>query len=75
MGEVTVQPAWAKGLSERQMEAVLYVGEHGQITNREYRVLVGTLDVTAYRDLKALCEKGLLVQHGKGRGAYYALAG
>ena len=75
MEEVIVQPAWAKGLSERQMEAVLYVGEHGQITNREYRVLVGTLDVTAYRDFKALCEKGLLVRHGKGRGAYYALAG
>lgn len=75
MEETLVRPAWAEGLHERQVEAVLYVGEHGRITNREYRVLVGTLDVTAYRDLKDLCEKGLLARHGKGRGAYYALAG
>ena len=30
-------------------------------------------DVTAYRDLKDLCEKGLLVRRGRGRGTYYAL--
>lgn len=75
MEETLVRAAWAEGLHERQVEAVLYVGEHGRITNREYRVLVGTLDVTAYRDLKDLCEKGLLARHGKGRGTYYALAG
>jgi predicted HTH transcriptional regulator len=74
MEEVTIRPAWAKGLSERQMEAVLYVGEHGRITAREHCALVGISDVTAYRDLKDLCEKELLVRHGKGRGTYYALA-
>jgi ATP-dependent DNA helicase RecG len=74
MEEVTIRPAWAKGLSERQMEAVLYVGEHGRITAREHCALVGISDVTAYRDLKDLCEKELLVRHGKGRGTYYVLA-
>ena len=70
-----VRPAWAEGLNERQVEAVLYAGEHGRITAGEYRALVGISDVTAYRGLKNLCEKGLLVRHGKGRGTYYALAG
>lgn len=73
MDEVTVRPAWAKGLSERQVEAVLYAGKYGQITTAEYRDLVGVSDVTAYRDLKDLCKKGLLVRHGKGRGTYYTL--
>ena len=51
MEEVTVQPAWAEGSNERQVEAMLYVGEHGRITTAEYRDLVGVSDVTAYRDL------------------------
>jgi DeoR/GlpR family transcriptional regulator of sugar metabolism len=54
---------------------MLYAGEHGRITAREYSALAGVSDVTVYRDLKDLCEKGLLVRHGKGRGTYYALAG
>jgi len=27
LAEVSIRPAWAKGLNERQVEAVLYVGE------------------------------------------------
>lgn len=34
MTEAGELPAWAEGLNERQVEAVLYVGEHGRITNR-----------------------------------------
>ncbi len=75
MEEVNKRPAWAEGLNERQVEAVLYVGEHGRVTTGEYRTLVGVADVTAYRDLKGLFDRGLLVRHGKGRGAYYTLAG
>lgn len=75
MEEVAARPAWAEGLNERQVEAVLYVGEHGRITAGEYQALVGVSDVTAYRDLKDLCDKGLLVRHGKGRGTCYYLGG
>lgn len=75
MEEGTVRPTWAEGLHERQVEAMLSAGEHGRITAGEYRALAGVADVTAYRDLKDLCEKGLLVRHGKGRGTYYVLAG
>ena len=53
--------------------AVLCVGEHGRITTGEYRTLVSVADVTAYRDLKDLSDRGLLIRQGKGRGAYYTL--
>ena len=49
------------------------LGDLGRIATGEYRALVGISDVTAYRDLKGLCKKGLLVRHGKGRGTYYIL--
>lgn len=74
MEEVEKLPAWAEGLNERQIEAVLYVGEHGRITNREYRQLFGVSNYTAAIDLKELVEKQLLVAEGMGRGRYYRLA-
>jgi ATP-dependent DNA helicase RecG len=75
IGKMVARPAWAEGLNERQVDAVLYVGEHGRITVGEYQAMSGVSDATAYRDLKALCDKGLLVRRGKGRGTRYALAG
>ena len=75
MEEMAARPAWAEGLNERQVDAVLNVGEHGRITVGEYQAMSGVSDATAYRDLKALCDKGLLVRRGKGRGTRYALAG
>ncbi len=71
MAEVGELPPWAEGLHQRQVEAVLYAGEHGRITTAEYGDLVEVSDVTAYRDLNDLCEKGLLVRRGKGRGTHY----
>ena len=73
MEEVTTRPAWAEGLNERQVEAVLYVGEHGRITNREYTELTGVSYNTAHRDLSDLCRRGLIEQRGRGRGTYYVL--
>lgn len=63
------------GLNERQIEAVLCIGEHGRITTGEYRNLVNVSDATAYRDLKELCERGLIQQRGRGRSTHYVLAG
>lgn len=71
MEELTVQPAWAEGLNERQVEAVLYVREHGRITNREYQTLFRVSHDTACRDLRGLLEKGLVEQRGRGRGIHY----
>jgi len=74
MAETGEPPAWSRGLNERQLEAVLYAGEHGRITTAVYGGLVGVSDVTAYRDLNDLCEKGLLARRGKGRRTHYVLA-
>ena len=63
----------AMGLNERQVKAVLYVKEHGRITNRDYRQVTGVSDEGARLDMKRLVEQGVLRAHGKGRSTYYAL--
>ncbi|MBC8264683.1 MAG: putative DNA binding domain-containing protein [Anaerolineales bacterium] len=73
MEEAISLPAWAEGLRERQVEAVLYVGEHGRITNREYQDLFGVSRETAKRDLRELVDKALLMPMGRGRGLHYVL--
>jgi ATP-dependent DNA helicase RecG len=73
MAEIAMRPAWAEGLNERQIEAVLYVSEHGRISNREHRELFGVSNYTAAMDLKDLVEKQMLVAEGMGRGRRYRL--
>lgn len=73
METTTVQPTWAEGLNDRQVDAVLYVGKHGSIANREYRNLFGISNYTAATDLKGLIEKRLLVAEGMGRGRIYRI--
>lgn len=74
MAEVGALPAWSRGLNERQLEAMLYVGEHGRITNRQYRDLCKVSNYTAAMDLKALTDKQLIEAVGEGRGRFYRLA-
>ncbi len=73
MEEEARRPAWAEGLNERQVEAVLYVGEHEQISRGEYAELLGVSSRTAARDLSDLVERGILTLRGAGRGAHYVL--
>ena len=62
------------GLSDRQIKAVLYVKEHGKITNKEYQEInTGITDRTALRDLEILIEKGILKRIGEKKAAYYEL--
>lgn len=63
------------GLNERQLKAVKYVKEKGQITNKGYRDLVGLkTDRTALRDLVLLCKKRILEKTGvTGRNTIYSL--
>jgi len=64
----------AMGLSERQVHAVLYVKEHGQITNTDYQGIAGVSKPTATRDLEDLVSKGVLEKQGiTGRGVRYVL--
>jgi len=42
-------------LNERQIKAVMYVKEKGQITNKEYQEVCATSKRTASRDLAGVC--------------------
>ncbi len=62
------------GLNERQVAAVKYIREHGNITNREHRSLNTVSRQTATNDLRVLEQKGLVQRVGKaGRGIAYEL--
>ena len=64
------------GLSERQIKAVLYVKEHGKITNTKYQEITGVRKRQASNDLKNLEERGILVKKGTtGKGTFYVLKG
>jgi predicted HTH transcriptional regulator len=63
-------------LNERQIKAVKYIKEHGQITNTEYKDMVGVSKATATRDLVELARKGLIEKIGvTGRGTSYKIKG
>ena len=61
-------------LNERQLKAVIYVKEKGQVTNKEYQEICNTSNRTASRDLADLVSSGLLEQIGiTGKGTAYIL--
>ncbi len=63
------------GLSERQIKAVLYVKEYGEITLSEFRNLIlGVSEKTLYRDLQQLVEIGNLKAEGEKKGRKYVFA-
>ena len=62
------------GLSDRQIKAVLYVKEHGKITNKEYQEVNGIGKSVTIDELRNLVDKEILVRIGEtGRGTYYEL--
>jgi ATP-dependent DNA helicase RecG len=64
-----------QGLNERQIQAVLHVKEHGQITSSGFQKLTGASRRTATNDLTALDDRGLLRKIGeRGPGTHYVLA-
>jgi Predicted transcriptional regulator containing an HTH domain and an uncharacterized domain shared with the mammalian protein Schlafen len=64
----------ALGLSERQVNAVEYAKEHGEITNKVYRELTGISPRAALRELSNLCTREIFVKRGTtGRSTVYVL--
>jgi Fic family protein len=62
------------GLSSRQIKAVGYLKEKGQITNKEYQELCDVSASTAKRDLQDMVDKKVLNQIGeKGQSIHYIL--
>lgn len=63
-------------LSDRQLKALDYIKEHGQITNSIYQEINTITDRTARRDINELVEvHRLLIKHGTTKGAYYTFVG
>jgi ATP-dependent DNA helicase RecG len=62
------------GLNDRQVKAVLFVKEHGKITNKEYQEVNGIGKSVTIDELRSLVDKHILVRIGEtGRGIYYEL--
>ncbi len=62
------------GLNERQVKAILYVVEHGSITNSKYQEINAIGKTLATEELQESVGKGLIKQTGsKGRGSKYEL--
>jgi ATP-dependent DNA helicase RecG len=64
-----------RGLNERQIKAVLFIKEHGNITISECSLLIPEVtDKTLQRDLNDLVKGGFLIAEGEKRGRKYKLA-
>jgi ATP-dependent DNA helicase RecG len=62
------------GLSDRQIRAMLYMAEQGELTNSKYQKLNAVGKTVATEELQDLVEKNLIIQAGtKGRGSKYLL--
>ncbi len=61
-------------INERQVKAILYIKEHGSISNRLYQEITGISKPGATLDLQDLVSKELISKTGTtGRGTYYTL--
>jgi len=67
----TAERLQAIGLSGQQIQAVLYVQEHGKIANREFRTLTGIPDEGTRLELKRDLDRAIPTPRGKGRSAHY----
>lgn len=62
------------GLNERQVKAVMFVMEKGEIANSNYQEINAVGKTLATKELKELIKKEYLIQTGsKGRGSKYSL--
>ena len=73
-GGVDTREWAALGLNERQIVALLHLGQHQRITNREMQDLAPDVSAeTLRRDLSDLVERGMLLKVGEKRATYYIL--
>lgn len=63
------------GLNDRQIKAVRYVKENGEIASGKYQEMTGVEARTATRDLVDLVEKQVFTKRGEKRSAVYRLRG
>lgn len=65
------------GLNERQLRAMAFIRQYGEITRPEYEEVAGqeVSSRTAQNDLRELVERGILIRVGAGPGTRYIAAG
>jgi Fic family protein len=67
-----VHKSWApKGLSDRQIDGLIYATNVGSIARRDYMEIADVSPLTATRDLLYLTQKGFLIPKGAGRNRRY----
>lgn len=66
-------PWSGKGLNKRQIRALQMMGEHGSLSNREYREAFNISHKTAHLELTLLEDKRLAKSEGAGRSTRYIL--
>ena len=74
--QLSALPTSTEELSDKEQrleKAIVYVQEHGFITNGLYRDITGVTDKRAFRDLELLVERGSLKCVGSKRGRRYEL--
>jgi predicted HTH transcriptional regulator len=59
------------GLPSHSLKMVEFIREHGRMTMREAVGLTGASRNTLKVQLRSLVHRGLLIQRGEGRGAWY----
>ncbi len=62
------------GFNQRQMNAIAYAKDKGNISNVEFQKMEGVSRRTALRELTAIVKGGVFALNGAGRGANYVLA-
>jgi predicted HTH transcriptional regulator len=72
--EEEIKSPWSgKDLNKRQKRALVFITEHGSITNREYREAFGVSHKTAHIELTIMVDKKLIIPQGSGRSTCYVL--
>ena len=70
-----IHKQWAStGLSERQIDGLIYAGRMGFISRKYYAEIANVSPLTASRDLAVLVKRGFLRPEGKGRNLRYRLS-
>jgi predicted HTH transcriptional regulator len=74
--QLSALPTSTEELSDKEQrleKAIVYVQEHGFITNSLYRNITDVTGKRAFRDLELLVERGSLKRVGSKRGRRYEL--
>lgn len=61
------------GINDWQRSAIGHVKAHGRIANREYCELNKVGQATAYRDLRDMVSRRIMLKKGSGSVTYYTL--